>query len=123
RLRRGRETRLLPLLSGLRRHRLLHHGDLAWSCGRPGGRVRGSFLPCADEVGLGGAATFVAAASRRHRTRELIGGSGKTPERLTPTGCGFGDLEAYEHVASRDVWCCDLQVWQVLGQPSGGSAT
>jgi hypothetical protein len=37
----------------------------------PGGRVRGFFLPCADEVGLGGAATFVAAASRRHRTREL----------------------------------------------------
>src|SRR5439155_3851611 len=32
------------------------------------------FLPCADEVGLGGAATFVAAASRRHRTRELTGG-------------------------------------------------
>src|SRR6266542_2487837 len=61
----------LPLLSGLRRDRVLRPGDFARNCGRPGGRVRGSFLPCADEVGLGGAATFVAAASRRHRTREL----------------------------------------------------
>src|SRR6266540_4353057 len=74
RLRRGRETRRLPLLSGLRRDRVLHHGGRAWNCGRPGGSVRGSFLPCADEVGLGGAATFVAAASRRHRTRELTEG-------------------------------------------------
>jgi hypothetical protein len=41
---------------------------------RPGGRVRRSLLPCADEVGLGGAATLVAAASRRHRTREIAGG-------------------------------------------------
>src|SRR5215204_6853113 len=53
---------------------VLHRGGHAWNRGRPGGRVRGSFLPCADEVGLGGAATFVAAASRRHRTRELTGG-------------------------------------------------
>src|SRR5262249_18369771 len=35
---------------------------------------------------------------------------------------GFGDLEAYEHLASRDVWCCDFQVWQILSQPRGGSA-
>ena len=42
--------------------------------GRPGGSLRGSFLPCADDVGLGGAATLVAAASRRHRTRGLNGG-------------------------------------------------
>jgi hypothetical protein len=55
----------------------------------PVGSLRGSFFPCADEVGLGGAATFVAAASRRHRTRELTGGevtrlgerSGMSPER------------------------------------------
>lgn len=33
------------------------------------------------------------------------------------------DLEAYDHLASRDVWCCDVEVWQVLGQPRGGSAT
>src|SRR5215204_4651342 len=52
---------------------VLHRGGHAWNRGRPGGRVRGSFLPCADEVGLGGAATFVAAASRRHRTHELTG--------------------------------------------------
>src|SRR5438876_1355693 len=68
------EKMRLPLLSGLRRDRVLRPGDLAWNCGRPGRRVRGSFLPCADEVGPGGAATFVAAASRRHRTRELTGG-------------------------------------------------
>src|SRR5919204_5009000 len=57
--------------------------------GHFGGRVRRSFLPCADEVGLGGAATSVAAASRRHRTRALTGGevtrlgqrSGMSPER------------------------------------------
>src|SRR5215204_2825014 len=52
---------------------VLHRGGHAWNRGRPGGRVRGSFLPCADEVGLGGAATFVAAASRGHRTHELTG--------------------------------------------------
>src|SRR5438477_11660153 len=69
----------LPLLSGLRRDRVLRPGDLAWNCGRPGGRIRGSFLPCADEVGLGGAATFVAAASRRHRTRELNRRRGHAP--------------------------------------------
>ena len=52
---------------------VLHRGGHAWNRGRPGGRVRGSFFPCADEVGLGRAATFVAAASRRHRTHELTG--------------------------------------------------
>ena len=86
RLRRGRETRLLPLLSGLRCDRVLHHGGRAWNCGRPGGRVRGSFLPCADEVGLGGAATFVAATSRRHRTRELTGGDGTRLQQPTTEG-------------------------------------
>ena len=35
----------------------------------------------------------------------------------------FGDLERYEHFPRRDVWCCDVQVRQVLGQPRGGSAT
>src|SRR5437763_16565161 len=51
RLRQWREMRL-PLLSGLRRDRVLRPGDVAWNCGRPGGRIRGSFLPRADEVGL-----------------------------------------------------------------------
>ena len=35
----------------------------------------------------------------------------------------FGDLEAYEHLAGRDVWCRDAQVWQILGQPRGGNTT
>ena len=107
RVRRGRETRL-PLLSGLRRDRVLHRGGLAWSCGRPGGRVRGSFLPCADEVGLGGAATFVAAASRRHRARALTGGEvtrlgqrvGMSPDAWLVGGdvqCPKNGIESREH--------------------------
>jgi hypothetical protein len=35
----------------------------------------------------------------------------------------FGELKAYEHFSSRDVWGRDVQVWQVLGQPRGGGAT
>jgi len=35
----------------------------------------------------------------------------------------FADLEAYEHFAGGDVRCCDVQVWQILGQTRGGSAT
>src|SRR5579875_2360816 len=34
-----------------------------------------------------------------------------------------GDLEGHDNVASRDIRCCDLHVWQVLGQPRGGGAT
>ena len=45
------------------------------------------------------------------------------PTGVKATGRGFGDLEADENVASRDIRCCDIQVWQVLGQPRGSSAT
>jgi hypothetical protein len=81
----------IPLVSTrhARRDPVLRPGGLAWNCGRPGGRVRRSFLPRADEVGLGGAATFVAPASGRHRTRELTGGEvarlGQR-SRMTPEG-------------------------------------
>src|SRR5437763_357907 len=61
----------------------------------------------------------------RSRARLL---SSVYPERVaswssgSARGRGFGDLEAYEHLAGRDVWCCHFQVWQVLGQPRGRSA-
>lgn len=47
-------------------------------------------------------------------------GRGKLGQR--PEGSN-GDLEAYDHLAGRDVRCCDAQVWQILGQPRGGNTT
>jgi hypothetical protein len=44
------------------------------------------------------------------------------PQLVRNAAEGF-DLEAYEHLAGCDVWCCDVEVWQILGQPRGGSAT
>jgi hypothetical protein len=43
-----------------------------------------------------------------------------TPARRRPPE--GDDLEGDERLASRDIWRCDVQVWEVLGQPRGGSA-
>jgi hypothetical protein len=54
---------------------------------------------------------------RAHTSLEPYAGSSSL------SGRRFGDLEAYDHLAGRDAWCCDGYVWQILGQPRSGNTS